>query len=85
MKMGNIRSPWRYDAVASCALQSANPRQPAILHHASWAAVFPISQGGPVTPIAALTVDPETDLMGHKRNFAARYRKPQQSSSSAAL
>ena len=29
------------------------------------AAVFPISQGGPVTPsIAALTIDPEINVMG---------------------
>jgi hypothetical protein len=35
MKMGTIVSPWRYDAAAGCALQSANLRRPAILHYAS--------------------------------------------------
>jgi hypothetical protein len=34
MKMGTIRSPWRYDAVACCAIQSAMPRAPAILQYA---------------------------------------------------
>jgi hypothetical protein len=50
MKMGTIRSPFPYDAAARRALQSPNLRWPAILHYASWAAVFLISQGGPVTP-----------------------------------
>ena len=44
------RSLWHYDAAARHALQSVNLRRPAILHYASWAVVFPISQGGPVTP-----------------------------------
>ena len=35
MKMGTIRSPWRYDAAARHALQSANLRRPAILRAAS--------------------------------------------------
>jgi hypothetical protein len=50
MKMGTIRSPCPYDAATRHALQSVNLRRPAILHYASWTAVFPISQGGPVTP-----------------------------------
>jgi hypothetical protein len=50
MKMGTTLSPCRYDAAACRALQSVNLRRPAILHYTSWAAVFPISQGGPVTP-----------------------------------
>jgi hypothetical protein len=49
MKMGTIASLSRYDAAARNALQSANLRRIAILHCASRAAVFPISQGGPVT------------------------------------
>jgi len=49
MKMGTIRSPCPYDAAARHALQSVNLRRPAILHYSSLAAVFPISQGGPVT------------------------------------
>jgi hypothetical protein len=49
MKMGTTLSPCPYDAAARHALQSANLRRPAILHYASWAAVFPISEGGPVT------------------------------------
>jgi hypothetical protein len=50
MKMGTTRSPCPYDAAACHALQSANLRRSAILHYDSRAAVFPISQGGPVTP-----------------------------------
>jgi hypothetical protein len=38
MKMGTIASPWRYDAAARPALQSANLRRPAILHYALWTA-----------------------------------------------
>jgi hypothetical protein len=44
MKMGTIRSLWRYDAAAGCALRPHNPGCPAIFRYASWAAVFPISQ-----------------------------------------
>jgi hypothetical protein len=48
MKMGTIVSPWRYDAAARYALQSANLRRPAILHYPSWAASLPdITQRGP--------------------------------------
>jgi hypothetical protein len=69
MKMGTIASPCPYDAVARHALQSASPRHPAILHYASWAAVFPISQSGPVTPpIAAVPINPGIDAMGHKQS-----------------
>ena len=39
MKMGNILSPWRYDALANQALQSANLRLPTILRYASRVAV----------------------------------------------
>jgi hypothetical protein len=42
MKLGTTRSPWRYDAVARHTLQSVKLRRPAILHYASWAAVFPL-------------------------------------------
>jgi len=49
MKMGTIGSPCRYDTAARHALQSVNLRRPAILRYDSWAAVFLISQGGPVT------------------------------------
>src|ERR1700730_11862487 len=42
MKMGTTVSPWRYDAVACRAPQSANVRRPAILRYASRAAIFPI-------------------------------------------
>jgi hypothetical protein len=34
MKMGNIASPWRYDAAAHHTLQSASLRPAAILHYA---------------------------------------------------
>jgi len=49
MKMGTTRSPWRYDATARHALQSAKPRRRAILRYVSCAAAFPISHGRPVT------------------------------------
>jgi hypothetical protein len=48
--MGTIPSLCPYDAAARDALQSANLRRPAILRYAAGAAVFPISQGGLVTP-----------------------------------
>src|SRR6266542_4594105 len=47
--MGRQCRWWRYDAAADQALQSPNLRGPAILRYASWAAAFPISQGGPIT------------------------------------
>jgi hypothetical protein len=63
MKMGTIRSPCPYDVAPRHALQPVNLRWPAILRYASWVAVFPISQNGPVTfPIAALAIDPEIDV-----------------------
>jgi hypothetical protein len=34
MKMGTTVSPWRYDAAAWCAIQSAMLRAPAILYYA---------------------------------------------------
>jgi len=49
MIMGTTRSLWRYDALASQALQRANLRLPAILCYASRVAVFPILQGSRVT------------------------------------
>jgi len=49
MKMGTTASPWRYDAAARHALQSAKLRLPATLHYASWAAAFMVSEGGPGT------------------------------------
>jgi len=46
---GTTSSPWRYDAAADQALQSANLRELAILRSASSVAAFPISQGDPGT------------------------------------
>ena len=40
MIMGTTRSLWRYDALASQALQSANLRLPAILRYASRVAIL---------------------------------------------
>jgi len=40
MKMGNIASPWRYDAALGDALQSASLRLGAILHYARHTAVL---------------------------------------------
>jgi hypothetical protein len=48
MKMGNIPSLWRYDAAAGRAPPPHNPGCPAIFRYASRAAVFLISQWGPV-------------------------------------
>ena len=41
MKMGNIVSPWRYDAAACCAIQLASLRPAAMLHYAGYAAAPP--------------------------------------------
>jgi hypothetical protein len=49
MKMGTTLSPWRYDAATAQAIQPDNQQRTAILRYASWAAVFRISQGEPVT------------------------------------
>jgi len=46
MKMGNIASPWRYDAGAWYAPIAESMRPPAILYCASRAVVFLISRGG---------------------------------------
>jgi hypothetical protein len=48
MKMGTTRSPFPYDDATRHALQSVNLRRTAILHYASGAAVFPISQAMPI-------------------------------------
>ena len=62
MKMGTTRSPCPYDAAARHSVQSASLRRPAILRYDSWAAVFPISEGGPVTAsIAALSINLRID------------------------
>src|SRR5712692_5240875 len=66
-KTGTILSPWPFDAAACHALQPAMLRQPAILHYASRAAIFPISQGGPVTAsIAAMPINPGIDVLGQR-------------------
>jgi hypothetical protein len=70
--MGTTRSLCPYDAAARDALQSANLRRPAILRYASWAswaAVFPISQGWSGYPsIAAISIDPDIDVMCQSRH-----------------
>ena len=66
MKMGTIRSPWRYDAAARHALQSASLRRPAILHYASGAAAFlDFEEWSGYPSIAALSINPGIDVMGH--------------------
>jgi hypothetical protein len=40
MKLGNIASPWRYDAEAFSSLQSSRLRRPAMLHFAFLAGGF---------------------------------------------
>jgi hypothetical protein len=49
MKMGNTRSPWRYDAEAFVAIQPVNLRRPAISRYALLAEIFPISKHGPAS------------------------------------
>jgi len=46
-KMGNIASPWRYDAEAFVAIQPVNLRWPAISRHSLLAEIFLISKHGP--------------------------------------
>ena|ERR1700732_317913 len=48
MKMGNIASPWRYDADAGPSPQSSRLRRPAMLHSAFLAGRF-TSVAGPVS------------------------------------
>jgi hypothetical protein len=67
-----------YNAAARDALQSANLRRPAILRYASWAAVFPISQGWSGAPsMAAITIDPDIDVMCHEEPHALQQAKPE--------
>jgi hypothetical protein len=47
MKMGNTRSPWRYDAEAFVAIQQVSLRWPAISRYALLAEIFPISKHAP--------------------------------------
>ena len=44
MKMGTIRSLWRYDAATADAIRLDNQRRTAILRYASWANVLPTSR-----------------------------------------
>jgi hypothetical protein len=72
MKMGTTCSPWRYDAAANQALQSANLRRLEILRYATWAAVFPIFAGWSGYPsIAALSINPWVDEVGEKETSRA--------------
>jgi hypothetical protein len=71
MKMGNIVSPWRYDAVARHALQWAKLRRTAILRYASRAAVYPISPAWSGYPsFAAAPTNPGIDVMGQDRKVS---------------
>jgi hypothetical protein len=49
MKMGTTPSPWRYDAAACRALQSAKLRYPATLHYPSRVLPSILEGGAPVT------------------------------------
>src|SRR5215467_11792806 len=49
MKMGTIRSRWRYDATARHELRSLSLRRPAMLSYALRAAAFPDFAGWSVT------------------------------------
>jgi hypothetical protein len=64
MKVGTIHSPFPYDAAARHALQSPKLRHPTTLHYA-WRALPSIFGGWFAYPsIAALSINPETDVMG---------------------
>jgi hypothetical protein len=68
------------------ALQSPILRRPAILRYASWAAVLPFSQGGSgYPPIAALTIDPQIDVMCHEPTYAVQQITAYSITSSATL
>ena len=71
MKMGTIRSLCPYDVAARHALQPENLRRPAILHYASWAAVFRFRRVVRLPPIAAVAIDPEIDVMCQERKWRA--------------
>jgi hypothetical protein len=74
MKMGNTRSPWRYDAGTRHALQSLNLRWPAILRYDSWALSFRFARWSGYASIAALWINPVIDEMGPKQTARlARY------------
>ena len=65
MKMGTIRSPCPYDAIARHALHSVNLRRPAILRYASCTSCLPDFAGWSGYPsIAALAINPRIDVMG---------------------
>ena len=67
MKMGTTASPWRYDAAARHALQSANLRRPAILRYATWEAASRFRGMSGYASIAVLSVDPGIDAMGQEQ------------------
>jgi hypothetical protein len=70
MKMGTTLSPCPYDAATRHALQSVCLRWPAILRYDPWAAAG-FWRVARYPPIAALSINPEIDVMGH--NPTSRY------------
>ena len=74
MKIGTTASPWRYDAAAGHALQSTTLRQPAMLHYAGWAAVFPIWWGPAYPSIAAVSINSRLDVMDQNQTSSAASR-----------
>jgi len=68
MKMGTTASPCRYDSAARHALQSGNPRRPAILRYATWEAASRFRGMSGYPSIAALSVDPRIDAMRQNRS-----------------
>lgn len=66
MKMGNTRTPWRYDAEANVAIQPVKLRRPAISRYAALAEIFPISKHGPA-PFEALDDNGAIDRSGDLR------------------
>jgi hypothetical protein len=64
MKMGTTRSPWPYDAAAYCALRSSKLRLTTIWCVVLVGGCLPDSAGGSgYPPIAALTIEPQIDVM----------------------
>jgi hypothetical protein len=81
MKTGTTLSPCLYDAVTRHALESANLRWRAILRYASSAAFSDFAGRSGYRSIAAMSLNPEIDVMGQlrpnalqkvRRNFAPR-------------
>jgi len=66
MKMGNIVSPWRYDATACQALQSAKLRYLATLYYPLRVLPWILEGGSGYTSAMGLSINPGVDTMGSR-------------------